>query len=292
MQQSTAVPENEREHTTFEVYLPSDPMNEEVYECKSLTNGDILSMVWKYTDLFDKKTIISFGKWCMNKADFTAAHSKRRQCDSGKVSVRSLFVAKEQYIAKKVLDYLPHYQLFVKNLKEEKYNIIGYARKSRTNENDESRVRLLQQMTRRLKERSLVDKVFVSPRANANDLMVERDLTKDEDLLKQLNVDGDAQDLLNYINQNKKICLIILGYAGLSTNCKDLETFLRNSKNICKIIVDHLPFDNTIKILDCCELLQDPKNWRFSTVEQGHTRDQSDSNFYDLFIYHYSAHQY
>ena len=96
-------------------------------------------------------------------------------------------------IAKKVLDYLPHYQLFVKNLKEEKYNIIGYARKSRTNENDESRVRLLQQMTRRLKERSLVDKVFVSPRANANDLMVERDSTKDEDLLKQLNVDGDAQ---------------------------------------------------------------------------------------------------
>ncbi|KAI9031621.1 hypothetical protein CLU79DRAFT_785035 [Phycomyces nitens] len=56
-----------------------------------------------------------------------------------------------------------------------------------------------------------------------------------------------------------KICLIILGYAGLSTNCKDLETFLRNSKNICKIIVDHLPFDNTINIYDCCELLQDPK---------------------------------
>lgn len=81
-------------------YLPSDPMNEEVYECKSLTNRDILSMVWKYIDLFDKKTVISFGKWCANKVDFTAAHSKRRQCDSGKVSVRSLFVAKEQYIGK------------------------------------------------------------------------------------------------------------------------------------------------------------------------------------------------
>ncbi|KAG1140683.1 hypothetical protein G6F37_012940 [Rhizopus arrhizus] len=210
-------------------YLPSDPMNEEVYECKSLTNSDILSMVWKYTDLFDEKTVVSFGQWCVNKVDFTAAHSKRKQCDSGKVSVRSLFVAKEQYIAKKVLDYLPHYQLFVQNLKKERYNIVGYARKSRTNENDESRIRLLQQMTRRLKERSLVDKIFVSPRANANELMVERDLIKNEDLLKQLNVDGDAQDLLNYINKNKKICLIILGYAGLSTNCKDLETFLRRS---------------------------------------------------------------
>ncbi|KAI9473520.1 MAG: hypothetical protein EXX96DRAFT_463841, partial [Benjaminiella poitrasii] len=151
---------------------------------------------------------------------------------------------------KKVLNYLPHYQLFVQNLKKEEYNIVGYARKSRTNENDESRVRLLQQMARRLKERSLVDKIFVSPRANANELMVERDLTKNEDLLKELNVDGDAQKLLNFVDQNKNICLVILGYAGLSTDCKNLETFLRNNKNICKIVVDHLPFDNTIKIHD------------------------------------------
>lgn len=81
------------------ICLTSDPINE-VYECKSLTNSDILSMVWKYTDLFDKKTVTSFGKWCANKVDFTAAPSKRRQCDSGKSSVRSLFVAKEQYMGK------------------------------------------------------------------------------------------------------------------------------------------------------------------------------------------------
>lgn len=96
-------------------------------------------------------------------------------------------------IAKKVLHYLPHYQLFVENLKKERYNIVGYARKSRNNESDESRIRLLQQMAKRLKERSLVDRIFVSPRANANELMVERDLIKNEDFLKQLNVDGDAQ---------------------------------------------------------------------------------------------------
>lgn len=92
-----------------------------------------------------------------------------------------------------MLHYLPHYQLFVQNLKKERYTIVGYARKSRTTENDESRIRLLQQMARRLKERSLVDKIFVSPRANTNELMVERDLIKNEDLLKQMNVDADAQ---------------------------------------------------------------------------------------------------
>ncbi|KAI8047171.1 uncharacterized protein B0P05DRAFT_481933 [Gilbertella persicaria] len=85
-------------HFLNRTYLPSDPMNEEVYECKSLTNSDILSEVWKYNDLFDKKTVIFFGK--------------------------------RYDLAKKVLNYLPQYQLFVQNLKKERHNIVGYARKS------------------------------------------------------------------------------------------------------------------------------------------------------------------
>lgn len=83
--------------------------------------------------------------------------------------------------------------MFVQNFKKERYNIVGYARKSQNNGNDESRIRLLQLMAKRLKERSLVDKIFVSPSANANELMIERDLIKNEDFLKQLHVDGDAQ---------------------------------------------------------------------------------------------------
>ncbi|KAG0183879.1 hypothetical protein DFQ28_000672, partial [Apophysomyces sp. BC1034] len=75
----------------------------------------------------------------------------------------------------------------------EGYSVIGYARKSRRNEVKESRIRLLQLMIKRLKERSLVDNVFVSPCANANELIAERDLIRDDELLKQLDVDGDAQ---------------------------------------------------------------------------------------------------
>ncbi|KAF1806436.1 hypothetical protein FB192DRAFT_1337872 [Mucor lusitanicus] len=212
-------------------------------------------MVWKYTDLFDEKT---------------AANGVQKKL----IFLLSLPNDDNNDIAKKVVDYLPNYQNYIEDLKKEGYIIVGYARKSTTNEDDDSRVRLLSQMIRRLRERSLVDKVFVSPRTNANDLMVDRDLVKNEELSRQLNTCGDAQDLLNYVSQNEKICLVILGYAGLSTNCKDLEVFLRNSKNIRKIVVDHLPFDNTIRIHDCCELLQDPKKWRFSIVEQEHTRDQ------------------
>ncbi|KAI8977281.1 hypothetical protein BDF20DRAFT_873977 [Mycotypha africana] len=152
-------------------------------------------MEWKYTDLFDGKSVHAFGKWCANKVDFAAAQSKRKRSSSETISVRPLFVLKEQYIddiAQKVQDYLPQYQLFIETLKKERYQIVGYARKSKTKGNDESRIHLLQQMGRRLKERSLVDKIFVSPLSNANDEIIERDLKKSY-LLKQLDVDGDTQ---------------------------------------------------------------------------------------------------
>ncbi|ORX56813.1 hypothetical protein DM01DRAFT_1303141 [Hesseltinella vesiculosa] len=83
-------------------------------------------------------------------------------------------------------------------------------------------------MAKRLKERSRAHEIFVSPCANANELMAERDLTKNE-LLKQL-VNGDTLKVKRKKNQpNEENCLVILGYAGLSTNCKDLEKFLRNN---------------------------------------------------------------
>ncbi|CAO3596943.1 unnamed protein product [Absidia cylindrospora] len=57
------------------------------------------------------------------------------------------------------------------------------------------------------------------------------------DLLKELNVSGDTQDMLDYIGGNKNICLVILVYAGLSTNYQDLERILRENENVDKIIV-------------------------------------------------------
>ncbi|KAI9272515.1 hypothetical protein BY458DRAFT_546748 [Sporodiniella umbellata] len=135
-------------------------------------------MVWKYTDLFDNKTIISFGKWYANKFF--------EYC-------LSVLIRFSDDIAKKVLDYLPNYQLPIQSLKNKKKNIVGYARKSRTNVNDESRIWLLQQGASRLKGRSLVDKIFVSLCANANELMVEKDFIKNDDLLEKLTVNVDAQ---------------------------------------------------------------------------------------------------
>jgi hypothetical protein len=72
---------------------------------------------------------------------------------------------------KKIVNYLPEYQKYVENLKKDVYNIIGCARKSRGGKEDN-------QMCERLKQRSLVDNMFVSISCNASDPIVQRDEVK------------------------------------------------------------------------------------------------------------------
>ncbi|KAI9025812.1 hypothetical protein CLU79DRAFT_699343, partial [Phycomyces nitens] len=55
------------------------------------------------------------------------------------------------------------YQESLKNLKKNGYEIIGYARKSPTNEDVTSRTRLLKSMISNLKERYFATKIFSSP---------------------------------------------------------------------------------------------------------------------------------
>jgi hypothetical protein len=78
-------------------------------------------------------------------------------------------------------------------LKEYGYLVVGYARKSINEKNDQARVRLLDQMCKNLKERPPVNKVFVSVSCNADDELLTRDIKRNEDLLSKINADGDMQ---------------------------------------------------------------------------------------------------
>ena len=117
--------------------------------------------------------------------------------------------------------------------------------------------RLLTQMVDLLRKRSLVDKVFVSPIRNANEQMAKRDITKHPIIQGVKDVDGDTQgkinvitkneahnndsfmiDLLEYIRNGTKICLVAIDYAGLSTNIANLNNFIRVNSSSKKIIID------------------------------------------------------
>lgn len=84
------------------VYLPYDPKNDELYECKVVSIGDILSTVWKYSEIFNDKNSNSFGKWCKSKnVNFLLSKPKRKLNDHGKKSLlRSLYVLKEDCLGK------------------------------------------------------------------------------------------------------------------------------------------------------------------------------------------------
>ncbi|KAI8641450.1 hypothetical protein BD408DRAFT_418058, partial [Parasitella parasitica] len=110
-------------------------------------------------------------------------------------------------------------------------------------------------MSTNLKERSLVTKVFASASCDANQPLLARDLKKNTDILSKITADGDMQDLLAYIRTRDKICIVVIDFAGLTTNSEDLEQFLRNNPNIVKLIVDKLPHTNSIHVYNSDELL-------------------------------------
>lgn len=203
------------------VYNSRDPSNSEVYTRQDVTMKQILNVVWRYTNLYDDKSLFSFAKWCNHQQlDFLNASTKRRKSDSGdRQSVRSLFVLKSSYhrklssyfscliitcsfvlysisvadVVKNIPAVLPRHQNEIQELKAAHYTVIGYARKSNTPDTLENRVGLLRSMCAHLKERSLVDEVYVSACYQASDPIIHRDQQK-HPALEQLNdATGDMQ---------------------------------------------------------------------------------------------------
>ncbi|KAG0763983.1 hypothetical protein G6F57_004622 [Rhizopus arrhizus] len=205
----------------------------------------------------------------------TMYHLERKKIDTAvTISVRSLNVLKEKYIAnvvKFIVEQLPLYQQTIQSFKNDGYSVIGYARKPRTKESDETRSNLLNMMCKKLKMRSMIDKVFVSFKSSSNDPIMDRDLDDDSKVLEKLDADGNTQDMLRYVSA-KKVCLVMLTFAGLTTNISDFETFLSKNANIERTVVDSLPHSNKIAIFDRKELLNDPKKIQQFKCRRGFER--------------------
>ncbi|KAI9245017.1 hypothetical protein EDC94DRAFT_637933 [Helicostylum pulchrum] len=130
-------------------------------------------------------------------------------------------------------------------MKEIGYEVVGYTRKSKGEKDDIIRIRLLNLMLEKLKTRSLADKVFVSPNSEMKKKPVE--------MMSYLIANGDTQDMLKYISdKEKKIILVAIDYAGLTTNCEDLKNFLSSVK---EIVIDQILSKNKVRMYTSGELL-------------------------------------
>ncbi|CAO3681921.1 unnamed protein product [Rhizopus stolonifer] len=246
-------------------YLPFDVGDSDQYEPKSLSFNEIFSYVLKITNVLDDRTVNGFTKWCTyKKLKLMEATSKRRMNEAGqKVATRLLYTLKDEFVEATLGDivmYLPKYQDSLRKMKEAGYEIIGYARKSKGEKDDMKRVYLLNLMVEKLKTRSLADRVFISPNSSAGDPFNKRDENKREELMSHIIANGDTQDMLRYISdKKKKVILVTIDYAGLTTNCEDMKSFLSTYSSIKEIAIDLIPSQNKAKMYTSQELLNDEK---------------------------------
>ncbi|CAO3698321.1 unnamed protein product [Rhizopus microsporus] len=93
-----------------------------------------------------------------------------------------------------ICQFLPLYQESIRNLKRSGCEIVGYARKSPSNDKFENGVKLLQKMADNLQNRSLASRIRVSFFSCASTTFSERDTTTDKFILAKLsNVNVDTQ---------------------------------------------------------------------------------------------------
>ncbi|KAI8091724.1 hypothetical protein BDF21DRAFT_436578 [Thamnidium elegans] len=105
-------------------------------------------------------------------------------------------------------------------------------------------------MVEKLRSQSLVDKVFVSKTSAANQPFHKRDINQD-------NIEGTDGCTTVLKFHKKEVILVVLDYAGLTTNVEDLKEFLSKQRNITKIIIDRLPITYEVEIYETEMLLQD-----------------------------------
>ncbi|KAF7720483.1 hypothetical protein EC973_008143, partial [Apophysomyces ossiformis] len=206
----------------------SDPML-----TKNNEMTEIQATVSRYTTIFDDKSSVYFAQWCskgkLGLSQAAVERKIRKATDGKKIRYRKLYVLDAKVhddVAKGIKEYIPRYHQQLKEMKKDGYTIVGYCRKSRTIEDDETRVRLLQKMVNRMRTRSLVDKVFVSPCFAASDQISTRDFCSKFNMASLEDITGTTQDLISFLAVTPKVSLVILDFAGLTTNTKDLKQFI------------------------------------------------------------------
>ncbi|KAG2233965.1 hypothetical protein INT48_006457 [Thamnidium elegans] len=215
-----------------------EPVFDDMYTLRTVSLSDVFGKVLQYSTYFNRKTLNAFSSFCgKNKLIFmTDGLSQKRSKDKVGSYIRywDLYVLQDKYqvnVLNNILEYNEKYEGFLKTQKELGLEIIGYARKSFSDKNEENSTKLLRMMVEKLRSQSLVDKVFVSKTSAANQPFHKRDINQD-------NIEGTD-------GCTTEVILVVLDYAGLTTNVEDLKEFLR------------LPITYEVEIYETEMLLQD-----------------------------------
>jgi len=112
-------------------------------------------------------------------------------------------------VVKFIVKQLPVYQQTIQSFENDRYSVIGYARKTKPKESDGTRSSLLNTMRENLKMRSMVDKVFVSFKTSSNDPIMNMNMANGSKLLEKLDADGNTQGKKAIIGSFLRLSLML-----------------------------------------------------------------------------------
>ncbi|KAI9006258.1 hypothetical protein CLU79DRAFT_712803, partial [Phycomyces nitens] len=135
---------------------------------------------------------------------------------------------------------------------------IGYIRKSPSNESNEDRVRLLNKMTKMLKNITMCTSVYASPCCRSTSPLVRSDSDGCSTINMLDNINGNMQDLLEVAAKpGRMIRLCVIDFAGLTDDPVDLIKFLRQIK---EVVVDN---KGKLEIFSRHQIIHEDKLKRF-----------------------------
>lgn len=176
------------------------------------------------------------------KAKYLKAEITRKRSKEGRVERKILYVMKPDdraFLARNINNYQHQHDEYIKRLKMDGFDVIGYARKSPTKIPEDELKEILKNMISCLQSRSQVKDVYVSPSSRSNNPIAGRDMKTIKDYTDLSGCVGNTQSLLNYLSSTtKKVCLVIVDYAALSTDPHDILLLIKNYKSLECIIVD------------------------------------------------------
>ncbi|RCH81026.1 hypothetical protein CU097_002665 [Rhizopus azygosporus] len=216
-----------------EVFLAESPYSDDIYERKTVTLRLMMNSLIPYNKTFEKRSEIAFILWCADHNVRSVREIKVPEC--------ILYTLKHEYrdnVAKNIAYILPYHQERIKYLKKEGHKIVG----------------LMQRMVNALFERSLVEKVFVSPCVSTFGSIA----TRDRGFYERMEDPAHVADLLAYISATEKVYLVVFDLASLTTDKDDLLNFVGENKNLQGIIVDNIPAKNEYHFFTRYQLLNDP----------------------------------
>lgn len=222
-------------HVLKKILSSTQPSNSEMYEETFVDQTVLKSILSKYFVIVSKP-FSRVMQW-MN-ADGSFGRADRLRISGEQVRGRWVRMLKKCY---QIL--INFHKEFKRHVNEEADVVtIGYARKSRGNEAISTRVRLLQLQVDKLRDRYFARKVFVSSRRSADMNLEVRDKNQGDNMVRSGQLDncaGTMQDMIHTLRTNMKpVRLVVIDYAGRSTDFEDIHQFVGKYKQILELVVD------------------------------------------------------